>query len=85
MTSVEDLVDELKALSPGQLHRVARLVHEISGTGSGGTGPIVEAAVIEKAVRNGWPADLFTEVIQVNHGTNIERWPQDFHEVRRIL
>ena len=73
MESLEQLVVELKALAPDQLDRVARMVHELSD-GNKPTAPgsaallppqsaVVRPEVLEEAVRNGWPAALFTEVI----------------------
>jgi len=70
MESVEDLVVELKALTPDQFDQVARIVHALSG-GRHGTAdsddpavvsPVPEA-VVQQAIRNGWAASLFTDVI----------------------
>jgi len=92
MDSVEDLVTELKALTPDRLDRVARIVRELHGGSSqaaaGDRSSVRPAAVppqvLEQAVRNGWPSALFTDVIG--------RIPEDFdravqppHEVRPAL
>jgi hypothetical protein len=45
---------------------------------------VVLAAVLEQAVRNGWPAALFTDVIgQI--GDDFMRIPQASHEARQSL
>jgi hypothetical protein len=68
MASVEHVIAELKELSPDQLDRVAQVVHELAAERSHmlperqGDARVPESVVAE-AVRNGWPADLLTEVI----------------------
>jgi hypothetical protein len=68
MASVEHVIAELKELSPDQLDRVAQVVHELAAERSHmrperqGDARVSESVVAE-AVRNGWPADLLTEVI----------------------
>jgi hypothetical protein len=68
MASVEHVITELKELSPDQLDRVAQVVHELAAERTQmrperqGNARVPESVVAE-AVRNGWSADLFTEVI----------------------
>lgn len=68
MASVEHVIAELKELTPDQLDRVAQVVHELAAERSHvqperqGDARVTESIVAE-AVRNGWPADLLTEVI----------------------
>jgi hypothetical protein len=68
MVSVERVIAELKELTPDQLDRVAQVVHELAADRSH-TRPEpqcdarVPESIVAEAVRNGWPADLFTEVI----------------------
>jgi hypothetical protein len=92
MDSVEDLVVELKALTPDQLDRVARIIHELArranpaGAGDAGMTPqsAIPPAVLDQAVQNGWPAALFTDVIgQVSD--DFGKHPADAYEIRRAL
>ena len=63
--SIEEVITELKRLTPAQVEEVARIINGFSRLeGSGAPrSPVVPASVIEEAVKNGWPAELFTEVI----------------------
>ena len=65
MASVEEVITELKRLRPEQVDDVARIVHDLSQTGRGEAAPdpAVPARVVDEAVRHGWPAELFTELI----------------------
>jgi hypothetical protein len=65
MASIEEVIIELKGLTPEQMDEVARIIRALSQTGhreyalrSG-----VPAHVVDNAVRHGWPAELFTEII----------------------
>ena len=65
--SVEDLVAELRELTPEQLDRVARMVRGFASD-AGGTAlakpATVSPSMVDRAVQNGWPLHyLFTEVI----------------------
>jgi signal transduction histidine kinase len=62
---MEEVISELKRLRPEQMDEVARIIHHLSQTGSGEASlhPAVSAVVVDEAVKNGWPAELFTEVI----------------------
>lgn len=86
MDSAESLFVELKALTPDGLDRVARLVHELYAGQNGNELPPDSAQIpestVERAVRNGWPARLFTHVIG-QPGTEIERQHQLTFENRR--
>jgi hypothetical protein len=68
MASVESVIAELKELTSDQLDRVARIVHELAAERSH-TAPERQSdarmpeSVVAEAVKNGWPADLFTDVI----------------------
>ena len=68
MVSVESVIAELKELTSDQSDRVAQIVHELAAA-RGHTrlerqcDARVTESVVAEAVRNGWPADLFTEVI----------------------
>jgi hypothetical protein len=65
MPSIEELIMEIKRLTPEQLDEVARTVTRLSRTGTAVTprSPSVPAHVVDEAVRHGWPAHLFTELI----------------------
>jgi hypothetical protein len=68
VASVEHVISELKELTPDELDRVAQIVHDLAAERSHirperqGDTRVPESVVVE-AVRNGWPADLLTEVI----------------------
>jgi len=68
MASFEHVIAELKELTPDQLDRVAQVVHELAAERSDkqperqGAARVPESVVAE-AVRNGWPADLLSDVI----------------------
>jgi hypothetical protein len=65
MASMEEVITKLKRLRPEQVDEVARIIHDLSQTGCG-EAPLhvaVPARVVDEAVQNGWPAELFTEVI----------------------
>jgi hypothetical protein len=65
MASVEEVITQLKRLRPEQVDEVARIIHDLSQTGCGQAPlhPAVPTRVVEEAVRHGWPAELFTELI----------------------
>ena len=87
MASVENLVAELQALTPDQLERVARMVHELSAESrpaEPSSSSVVSNSVLEQAVRNGWHPRLFTEVIG-HIDEDFERPPQLPYEVRPAL
>ncbi len=66
MDSVEALVTEMRGLTPHQLHRVAAFVHEIKSKHSAppmAPPSVLPQALINRAVSNGWPIEIFTEVI----------------------
>jgi hypothetical protein len=84
MASVETLIAELKTLSPDQLERVAQMVHTLSEKGSQNEslGPsILSKPLLEQAIANGWPAELFSKIIG-NIGDDFERPAQPPFEVR---
>jgi len=65
MPSIEELITEIKRLSPEQLDEVARIVQRLSRTEDAVAprSPTVPAHVVDEAVSHGWPARLFTELI----------------------
>ena len=66
MASVENLVAELKALTPDQLERVARIVRELSAESrppERSSSSVVSNSVLEQAIRNGWPPAPFIDLI----------------------
>lgn len=84
MASVEALIAELKTLTPDQLERVAQMVHSLSESSSQREPHppcILSRPLLEQAVENGWPAELFSEVIG-NIGDDFERPAQPAYEVR---
>ena len=86
MVSVENLVAELKSLTPDQLERVAQVVHTLSAESRPPerSSPVVSSSVLEQAIQNGWPPTLFTDVIgRVDE--DFERPPQLPNEVRSAL
>lgn len=65
MASIEEVIIELKRLTPEQMDEVARIIRSLSQTGHG-EHPLrsgVPSHVIDNAVQHGWPAELFTELI----------------------
>jgi hypothetical protein len=65
MASMEEVITELKRLRPEQVDEVARIIHDLSQTvgGEAPVHPAVPARVVDEALRHGWPAELFTELI----------------------
>jgi hypothetical protein len=86
MASVEKVMAELQSLTPDQLERVTRFIHEITSEGPGGrcAGSSVSNSVVQEATQNGWPSALFTKVIG-RIDEDFERPPQLPYEVRRDL
>ena len=78
MESVENLLAELKALTPDQIERVARIVHELSADSrppERSSSSVVSNSVLEQAIQNGWSPALFTDVIG-HIDEDFERPPQ---------
>ncbi|MGI8746484.1 MAG: hypothetical protein ACR2NN_28675 [Bryobacteraceae bacterium] len=87
MASVENLVAELKALTPDQLERVAQIVHELSAESrppEHASPSVVSNSVLEQAIQNGWPPTLFTDVIG-HIDEDFEKPPQLPYEIRPAL
>ena len=65
MASMEEVITQLKRLRPEQVDEVARIIRDLSHTGCGEAPlhPALPARVVDEAVRNGWPAELFTKLI----------------------
>jgi hypothetical protein len=65
MVSIEEVIAELKRLSPEQVQEVARTIHGLSRAEGPAAPrpPAVPAYVTAEAVQHGWPAQLFTDVI----------------------
>lgn len=85
MTSVEEVISELKMLRPEQVEKVARIIHELSQVGCIEARPhcVVPARVVDIAVKHGWPAELFTELI--GSLPDLERFAEPPVESRTIL
>jgi hypothetical protein len=68
MVSVEKVIAELRELTQDQLGRVAQAVHELASERNTirpnrqSAVPVPES-IVAKAIRNGWPNELFTDVI----------------------
>jgi hypothetical protein len=64
MTSIEELITEIKRLSPEQVDEAARIIRGLSlADRPAAHSPAVPADVVKEAVQHGWPAHLFTELI----------------------
>jgi hypothetical protein len=65
MASVEEVISQLKRLPPEQVDEVARIIHDLSQSGCGEAPPhaAVPTLVVGEAVLQGWPAELFAELI----------------------
>ena len=64
MPSIEELITEIKRLTPEQVDEVARIVKRLPHAENAvARPPNVPAHVVDEAVSNGWPARLFTELI----------------------
>lgn len=65
MASMEELITELKKLRPEQVDEVARIVYDLSQAKreKAPVHPAVSASLVDEAVRHGWPAELFRELI----------------------
>jgi hypothetical protein len=76
MPPIEELITEIKGLTPEQMDEVARVVRRFSRTDNGeisGT-PAVPSSIVDEAVNNGWPARLFSDLI--GSIPDLERAPQ---------
>jgi len=64
MTSIEELLTEIKRLTPEQVDEVARIIRGLShGESPTAHRYAIPAYIVDEAVRHGWPARLFTELI----------------------
>ena len=65
MSSMEEVITELRRLRPEQVDEVARNIHDFPQTGRGDavSRPAIPAHVVDAAVRHGWPTELFTNLI----------------------
>jgi hypothetical protein len=65
MALIEEVIVQLKRLTPEQVDEVARVIQGLSRAEDPAAPrhPPVPAHVIDQAVQHGWPAQLFTEVI----------------------
>jgi hypothetical protein len=64
MASIEELITEIKRLTPEQVDEAARIIRGLSRAESlGALRAAVPASVVAEAVQHGWPALLFTELI----------------------
>ena len=84
LETVEDLVPELRGLTPDQLDRVAKVVREIAGGVAPARSAMGSPSVVEQAVRNGWPVSFFTDVVgQISE--DFERPAQPPDDARQVL
>ena len=87
MISIEELVQDLKNLTPEQLQQVAKVVHEFSLRGEEGselrTQGKMPQSIIDAALLHGWPQELFAELI--GSLPEMERAPQPAYDVRGDL
>jgi hypothetical protein len=83
MASIEELITELKRLTPEQVDEVARIIRGLSHGESPTAHQPVPAYVVDEAVEHGWPACLFTELI--GSLPDLERAPQPPIESRADL
>lgn len=65
MASIDELITEIKRLTPEQVNEVARIIQGFSHAeiAASPRQSAVPACVVEEAVEHGWPAFLFTELI----------------------
>jgi len=65
MASIEEIITELKSLTPGQVDEVARMIHGLARAEcpEAPRPPAVPTYIVDEAVQHGWPAQLFTELI----------------------
>jgi hypothetical protein len=65
MPSIDELIIEIKRLTPEQLDEVAWIVQRFSRSerAAATRSPTVPASVVDEAVSHGWPPGLFTELI----------------------
>ncbi len=84
MTSIDELVENLKTLTPEQLDQVARIVRGLSASGTPQKRSFkrieIPQSIIDEAVRHNWPQDLFTELI--GSLPELERAAQPSYDVR---
>ncbi len=81
--SVEELIEDLKALTPEQLEQVASMVRGFSQTPSPSTSeaPVpIPQFIVDQAVLHNWPKELFSELI--GSLPDIERPAQPPYDVR---
>ncbi|MFL6463256.1 MAG: hypothetical protein ACJ73N_02460 [Bryobacteraceae bacterium] len=87
MITIEELIQDLKSLTPEQLEQVAQIVHRFSLRGEQPSGlqtqTEISQSIIDEAVLHGWPQELFTELI--GSLPEIERAPQPTYNVRGDL
>jgi hypothetical protein len=86
MTLFEELVQDLKTLTPEQLDEVATLIQRLTSTtemhaAEASALPDISKSIVEEAVLHGWPRELFTEVI--GSLPEIERRPQPSYDARK--
>jgi hypothetical protein len=65
MVSIEELIAEIKRLTPEQVDEATQIIRGLSRAESpGARQAAVPASVVAEAVQHGWPALLFTELIR---------------------
>ena len=82
--SIEELVRDLKRLTPEQLDQVVTVVHGFSrdrGTQSDLPPRVaIPQTIVDDAVNHSWPRELFTEIL--GSLPELERAPQPGYDVR---
>jgi len=65
MVSIEEVIMELKRLSPEQVDQVAQIIRGLARADfpEAPRSPAIPAEVVDEAVQHGWPMQLFTELI----------------------
>ncbi len=65
MVSIEEVITQLKRLTPEQVDEVARIIHGLSCAERPAAPQYsdIPAQVIDEALQHGWPAQLFAELI----------------------
>jgi hypothetical protein len=86
--SINELVQDLKTLTPEQLEQVAGLVHRFTSRArwepvESAPRASIPVSVAGRALANGWPRELFTEVI--GGLPEMNRAPQPSYDERELL
>jgi len=85
MVSIEEVITQLKKLTPEQVDEVARIIHGLSCAERPAAPQYsdIPAQLIDEALQHGWPAQLFAEAI--GSLPDLVRAPQPLVEDRTNL